>query len=102
MSSFLQTGTTFAFFHIPGNLAFFRECSRIVFHGKISYWLQIFIILIDILLQPWALSVSNVFIVANISFLVTWKGLILLPALYEKDGKQLALSAGVHIEEKSY
>ena len=102
MSSFLQTGTTFKFFHISGNLASFRECSRIVFHGKISDWRQIFIILIDILLQPWALSVSNVFIIANISFSVTWKGLILLPALYEKDGKQLALSAGVHIEEKRY
>ena len=69
------------------------------FNGKISDWLQIFIILIDIS-QPWALLRSNVFIIANISFSVTWKDLILLPVLYEKDGKQLVLSIGVHIEAK--
>ena len=100
MSSFLWTGTTFAFFHISGNLPFLRECSKIIFNGKISDWLQIFIILIDILSQPWALLESNVFIIANISFSVTWKDLILLPVLYEKDSKQLALSIGVYIETK--
>ena len=100
MSSFLWTGTTFAFFYIFGNLPFLRECSKIIFNGKISDWLQIFIILIDILSQPWALLGSNVFIIANISFSVTWKDLILLPVLYEKDGKQLVLSIGVHIEAK--
>ena len=31
-------------------------------------------------------------IIASISFSVTWKKLILLPALYEKGGKQFALS----------
>ena len=50
--------------------------------------------------QPWGLLGSNVFIIANISFSVTWKDLILLPVLYEKDGKQLVLSIGVHIEAK--
>ena len=71
-----------------------------IFNGKISDWLQIFIILIDILSQPWALLGSNDFIIANISFSVTWKDLILLPVLYEKDGKQLVLSIGVYIEAK--
>ena len=50
--------------------------------------------------QPWGLLGSNVFIIANISFSITWKDLILLPVLYEKDGKQLALSIGVHIAAK--
>ena len=70
------------------------------FNGKISDWLQIFIILIDILSQPWALLGSNIFIITNILILVLWKDLILLPVLYEKDGKQLGLSIGVHIEAK--
>ena len=100
MSSFLWTGTTFAFFHIFRNLPFLRECLKITFYCKISDWLQIFIILINILSQPWALLGSNVFIIANISFSVTWKDLILLLVLYEKDGKQLVLSIGVHIETK--
>ena len=39
-----------------------------IFNGKISDWLQIFIILIDILSHPWASLGSNVFIFANISF----------------------------------
>ena len=86
--------------YISGNLPFLRECSKMIFNGKISDWLQIFIILIDILSQPWALLGSNVFIIANISFSVTWKDLILLPVLYEKDGKQLVLSIGVYIEAK--
>ena len=68
------------------------------FYSKINDWLQIFIILIDILPQPGALLGSNVSVIANISFSVTWK--ILLPVLYEKDGKQLALSIAVHIEAK--
>ena len=68
------------------------------FYTKINDWLQIFIILIDILPQPGALLESNVSVIANISFSVTWK--ILLPVLYEKDGKQLALSIGVHIAAK--
>ena len=50
--------------------------------------------------QPWGLLGSNVFIIANISFSITWRDLILLPVLYEKDGKQLALSIGVHIVAK--
>ena len=53
-----------------------------------------------ILLQPWVLLGSNVFIIANISFSVTRKDLILLPVLHEKNGKQLALSIGVDIEAK--
>ena len=40
------------------------------------------------------------FIIANISFSITWKDLILFPVLYEKDVKQLALSIGVHIVAK--
>ena len=67
-----------------------------VFKGKITDCLQIFIILLDI----WALLGCNAFITANISFSVTWKDLILLPVLYEKDGKQLVLSVGVHTEAK--
>ena len=59
------------------------------FNGKISERLQIFIILIGILSQPCALLGSNVFIIANISFSVTWKDLILLPVLYEKKVKSL-------------
>ena len=86
-------------FHISGNLPL-KECLKITFNGKTNDWLQIFIILIDILSQPWALLGSNVFTIANISFSVTWKDLILLPVLYEKDGKQLVLSIGVHIEAK--
>ena len=86
-------------FHISGNLPL-KECLKITFNGKTNDWLQIFIILIDILSQPWALLGSNDFIVANISFSVTWEDLILLPVLYEKDGKQLVLSIGVHIEAK--
>ena len=43
---------------------------------------------------------SNVFIIANISFSVTLKDLILLPVLYQKDGKLLVLSIGVHIVAK--
>ena len=39
-------------------------------------------------------------IIANISFSVTWKDLVLLTVLYEKDSKQLALSIGLHIEAK--
>ena len=35
-----------------------------------------------------------------LSFSVTWKDLILLPVLYEKDGKQFVLPIGVHIEAK--
>ena len=38
--------------------------------------------------------------IANRSFSVTWKDLILLPVLYEKDSKQLVLSIGVYIEGK--
>ena len=49
---------------------------------------------------PRALLGSNVIIIAYISFSVTWKDLILLTVQYEKDGKQLALSIGVHIEAK--
>ena len=52
------------------------------FNGKISERLQIFIILIGILSQPCALLGSNVFIIANISFSVTWNDL--LSVLYEK------------------
>ena len=66
---------------------FFKRMFENNFNGKISDWLQIFIILIDILSQPWALLGSNIFIIANISFSVTWKDLILLRILYEKDGK---------------
>ena len=58
------------------------------------------IILIDIFSQPGALLGSNVFAIANVSFSVTWKDSILLPVLYQKDDKQLALSIGVHIEAK--
>ena len=54
------------------------------------------------LLQPWALLGSIFFIIVYISFSVTWKDLILLPVRYEKDGKQLALSIGVHIEAKKF
>ena len=43
---------------------------------------------------------SNVFIIANVSFSVTLKDLILLPVLYQKDGKLLVLSMGVHIVAK--
>ena len=46
------------------------------------------------------MSMNNVFIIANILFSVTRKNLIMLPVLYEKDGKQLALSIGVNIETK--
>ena len=42
----------------------------------------------------------NAFIIANISFSVTLKDLILLLVLYEKGGKQLVLSIGVHVEAK--
>ena len=79
-------------FPYSGNLPFLSEWSKIIFNGKISDWQQIFIILIDILSQPWALLGSNVFIIANISFSVRWKDLILLPVLYEKDSKQFVLS----------
>ena len=58
------------------------------------------IILTDIFSQPGALLGSNVFVIANVSFSVTWKDSILLPVLYQKDDKQLALSIGVHIEAK--
>ena len=101
MSSFLWKGTTFSFFHISGTLPFLREYSKITFNSKISDWIPIFIILIDILLQPWALLGSNVFVIASISFSVTWKDLILLPVLFEKDSKQLVLSIVVHNEAKN-
>ena len=100
----------FVFFFIDRNqnclfpyfwkFTFFKRMFENNFNGKISAWLQIFIILIDILSQPWALLGSNVFIIANISFSVTWKDFILLPVLHEKGGKYLALSVGVHIEAK--
>ena len=90
------------FFHISGNLLFLREYLEIrifgVFKGQISDWLQIFIILIDILLQPWALLGFSVFITANMTFSVVWKDLIQLPVLNGKEGKKLALSIGVHIK----
>ena len=68
---FLWKGATFASFHISGNLPFLRECSKIIYNGKISDWLQIFIILIDTLLQSWDLLGSNILIIANISSAVT-------------------------------
>ena len=90
------------FFHISGNLPFLRDCLKISFNGKINDWLQIFIIFIDILSQPWALLGSNVFIVANIPFSVTWNNLILLPVIYRKEVQQLVLFIGVHIETKKF
>ena len=96
----LWTGTTFTFFHVSGNLPFLRDCLKIIFKGKISDWLQIFIILIDILSQPWALLGYYVSIISGISFSITWKEWILFPVLYDKGGKQLAISIVVHIEAK--
>ena len=84
--------------HLPFSI--FLDCSKIIFKSKISIWLLIFIIFIEIFPQTWALLGSKVFITVSMSFSVTWKELILLPILYEKDGKKLALSTGVHIEAK--
>ena len=68
-----------------------------MFNCKISGWLQTFITLKYILSQKWVLLGSNIFIFASISFSVTWKKLILLPVLYEKDGEKL-----VYIYARSY
>ena len=79
---------------------FLKRFFEIDFKSKIRDWLQIFIILINTLLQPEALIGSNVFIIASISVSVTWRKLILLPGLYENDDIQLTLHIGRHIEAK--
>ena len=79
---------------------FLKRFFEIDFKSKIRDWLQIFIILINTLLQPEALIGSNVFIIASISVSVTWKKLILPPGLYENDDIQLTLHIGRHIEAK--
>ena len=77
---------------------FLKRFFEINFKSKRSDWLQIFIILINALLQLWALFGSNVFIIASISVLVTWKELILLSRLYQNDYVQLTLYVGGYIE----
>ena len=77
---------------------FLTRSFEIDFKSKIREWLQIFIILINTLLQPEALIGSNVFIIASILVSVTWKKLFLLPGLYENEDIQLTLHVGGHIE----
>ena len=77
---------------------FLKRFFEINFKSKRSDWLQIFIILINTLLQLWALFGSNVFIIASISVLVTWKEWILLSRLYQNDYVQLTLYIGGYIE----
>ena len=91
---------TFAFFQIAGNLPSFRDCSNIIFKGTVNDSLQVLIIFIDILSQPWALAGSKFFIINDMSSSVTSNDVILALVLYENNGNKLEFFIGVHIDAK--
>ena len=93
------TGTTFAFFQISGNIPSFRGCSNIILKRTVNDSLQILIIFIDILSQPWALARYK-FVITDMFSSVKWNDLILALVLYENNGDMLQFFIGVHIDPK--
>ena len=89
LSSFLCKGVIFAFFKIFENYLSFNKCSNIIFKGIVIDAPQILIIFIGILPQPWALDEPKVFIINDISSLVTWYEVILAFVLYKNVVKYL-------------
>ena len=71
------------------NYLSFNNCSNIIFKGIVIHSPQILIIFIDILPQPWTLDEPKVFIINDISSLVTWNEVILAFVLYKNVLKYL-------------
>ena len=72
-----------------------------MFKGIVTDSLQIFIILIEILSNPYDLLKSNDFIIDKISLFVTRKESILVLVLYKRGGNTILLFISVHIETKN-
>ena len=91
---------TFAFFQIAGNLPSFRDCSNIIFKGTVNDSLQVLIIFIDVLSQPWALAESKFFIINDMSSFVISNDVILALVLHENDGNKFEFFITAHIDAK--
>ena len=68
LSSFLCTGNISATFQISEIFSFLSNCWKISFEVIVITLLWIWVILIDKLAFPWALVVSNGFVIDSISF----------------------------------
>ena len=76
------------------------DCSNIIFKGTVKDSLQILIIFIDILPQPWALAGSRFLIINDMSSFVISNNIILALVLYKNNGNKPEFFTGVHIDAK--